>query len=42
MFAGALTALVTPFLDDRIDEKALRALLQLKKQFGGTIWVLNH
>jgi 4-hydroxy-tetrahydrodipicolinate synthase len=27
MFAGALTALVTPFRDDRIDEKALRALV---------------
>lgn len=27
MFAGALTALVTPFVDDRIDEKALRALV---------------
>lgn len=27
MFSGALTALVTPFRDDRIDEKALRALV---------------
>lgn len=27
MFAGALTALVTPFRDDRIDEKALRAIV---------------
>jgi 4-hydroxy-tetrahydrodipicolinate synthase len=27
MFAGALTALVTPFREDRIDEKALRALV---------------
>ena len=27
MFAGALTALVTPFRDDRLDEKALRAIV---------------
>jgi 4-hydroxy-tetrahydrodipicolinate synthase len=27
MFAGALTALVTPFRDDKLDEKALRALV---------------
>jgi 4-hydroxy-tetrahydrodipicolinate synthase len=27
MFAGALTALVTPFRDDRVDEKALRAIV---------------
>jgi 4-hydroxy-tetrahydrodipicolinate synthase len=27
MFEGALTALVTPFRDDRLDEKALRALV---------------
>ena len=27
MFAGALTALVTPFRDDKLDEKALRAIV---------------
>jgi 4-hydroxy-tetrahydrodipicolinate synthase len=27
MFSGALTALVTPFRDDRLDEKALRAIV---------------
>src|SRR5262245_4859553 len=27
MFVGALTALVTPFRDDKIDEKALRAIV---------------
>ncbi|MEY4576963.1 MAG: hypothetical protein RL701_1666 [Pseudomonadota bacterium] len=27
MFAGVLTALITPFRDDRIDEKALRAIV---------------
>ena len=28
MFAGALTAIVTPFRDDKLDEKALKALIR--------------
>lgn len=39
MFSGALTALVTPFRDDRIDEKALRALVadQIDKGIDGLV-----
>lgn len=39
MFAGVLTALVTPFHDDRIDEKALRALVsdQIEKGVDGLV-----
>ena len=29
MFAGAFTAIVTPFRDGRVDEKALRQLVRL-------------
>jgi 4-hydroxy-tetrahydrodipicolinate synthase len=35
MFEGALTALVTPFRDDRLDEKALRAIVS--EQIAGGI-----
>jgi 4-hydroxy-tetrahydrodipicolinate synthase len=39
MFVGALTALITPFRDDRIDEKALRAIVseQIEQGIDGLV-----
>ena len=44
MFVGALTALITPFRDDRIDEKALRAIVseQIEQGIDGLVPAVPH
>ena len=40
LFTGACTALVTPFLEDRIDGKALRQLIRRQLEAGASALVV--